>query len=249
MNPSNGNITGNSNLCGTGMQAKAYFSLQGQGGHSTCLPVRPSAHTYLSQPSQLSIAPTRSGAQLMNHYQAAWCARQTGKHFLSAFPLTLSTLKNPLHFVRSEKMETERSYQTWSRSHCSLTGKDKIWTYLPKTEIPCFSVFSVLYPQAKKLFSIGESWISNCQFAIESPLNKPGAVRNNFSRRFNILLKLRKYNHWMKIWEYAFVWFSLPFVNGKVMPIDVRNRARRYYRYLWRDSAKWELLKYADDTF
>ena len=209
MNPSNGNVTGNSNLCGTGMQAKAYFSLRGQGGHSTCLPVGPSAHTYLSQPSQLSIAPTRSGAQLMNHYQAAWCARQTGKHFLSAFPLTLSTLKNPLHFVRSEKMETERSYQTWSRSHCSLSGKDKIWTHLPKTKIPCFSVFSVLYPQAKKLFSIGESWISNCQFAIESPLNKPGAVRNNFSRRFNILLKLRKYNHWMKIWEYAFVWFFI----------------------------------------
>ena len=249
MNPSNGNVTGNSNLCGTGMQAKAYFSLRGQGGHSTCLPVGPSAHTYLSQPSQLSIAPTRSGAQLMNHYQAAWCARQTCKHFLSAFPLTLSTLKNPLHFVRSEKMETERSYQTWSRSHCSLSGKDKIWTHLPKTKIPCFSVFSVLYPQAKKLFSIGESWISNCQFAIESPLNKPGAVRNNFSRRFNILLKLRKYNHWMKIWEYAFVWFFILFVNGKVMPIDVRNRARRYYRHLWRDSAKWELLKYADDTF
>ena len=140
-------------------------------------------------------------------------------------------------------------YGICARSHCSLSGKDKIWTHLPKTKIPCFSVFSVLYPQAKKLFSIGESWISNCQFAIESPLNKPGAVRNHFSRGFNILLKLRKYNHWMKIWEYAFVWFFILFVNGKVMPIDVRNRARRYYGYLWRDSAKWELLKYADDTF
>lgn len=84
--------------------------------HVSLLGHQPTPH--LSQPSQLSNSSYRSGAHLMNHYQASSCARQTGKHHLSAFPLILiilifiSTVKNTLHFVRSEKMETQRSYQT-----------------------------------------------------------------------------------------------------------------------------------------